>query len=594
MVEPYNPNPPRPEDAPPVRTDMESLITGGVTAQVEERAREKTPQSTSFEALRSQGEEEIPRLQHRTVTDLLIDGLTPFLIFLMVYALMFYLLDVRYVFTAVESLNLRFTVFFFIMGVVALNRLVARDGKETSLFYALALGGVAVFYTFAMSSLYGVGSFTGGFMDDNPWVALGFNVGLVVLLWWVVNRLTHECCVDENRVAGDVGILTGTARKFRHALKKREGARKPPAPRTPAKSMIELPWIELEPIDPHAPREKAAESAPPPPEATERLSRRHPGMSIFYFSLPAMILFALGLRVVQHGGDAMVLAGHFYMGVYAVSALMLLMLTSLGGLRQYFRARYVHLPAMLGPFWIGLGALMVAAVLVAATQLPLPGLPEIAYIENHEADPWKQNAKFELVEVTATPVKILQQSRFMDRVGKLVLFSIALVLLYGILKGLASLAAVLARSTRLPPWLLRLFAAIDRVLTVLTRVPQLPKREPRVRVSRQVARSVNFESTLSDPEAEQVLDIKDHVQHAYAALCALAADLGVPRRDDETPYEFADRMPRRLGSLRKDARALSRLYVVAAYSPLKMDERTRDQLRRFWVTYRRVRNRVVR
>ena len=268
----------------------------------------------------------------------------------------------------------------------------------------------------------------------------------------------------------------------------------------------------------------------------------------------------------------MVLAGHFYVGVYAVAALLLLMLTSLGGLRQYFRARDVDLPRMLGPFWVGLGVVMVAIVLVGAAQLPLPGLPDIAWIDQHQTDFWSRDSTFQLSEVSAAPVRILQQARFMDRAGRVVLVCMALLLAYGALKALAAAAARLAASPRLPRFLVRFFAGVDRLLAALTTVPRLPKRERTVRVHRALAESPRFESTLSDPAAERQLDTKGHVEHAYAALCALAADAGVPRNADETPYEFIDRFPRRLRSLRTEARDITRLYVIAAYSPIEMDE----------------------
>lgn len=596
MVEPYQPKAPRPDDEPPAKTDLESLMSAPVTAQAETRALETPPVKTDLDSLRGDGYDEIPRPRHGTVTDILIDALTPLLIFLMVYSLIFFLLDVRFVYTEVHSANIRWTAFFFIMGVVALNRLVARSGGEESAGWVIVFGLVVAGYTFTMSSLYGVGSLARGFMDDNPVLATAFNVGLTGLLWWVVNRLTHECCIDENRIAGDVGILTGTARRFREARQRRETApRAPAAPKSRAADDPFLPLVVIEAYDPVLDHKPQAPPAPKPTgELSDRISRRHPGMSIFYFSVPAMFAFAVGLRAIQHGGPAMVLAGHFYVGVYAVSALLLLLLTSLGGLRQYFRARFVDLPPMLGPFWLGLGVVMVAVVLTGATQLPMPGLPEVAYVGQHETDFWSRDSTFELSKVTATPVRILQETRFTRNVGRAVLVCIGLVLLYGALKALAAITARLAGSVYLPRFLRPLIRALERVFNAMTTTPRLPKRTPRVRVQRGLARSTQYESTLSDAGAERQLDTKGHVEHAYAALCALAQDMGVPRRVDETPYEFLNRFPKALRSLRHEARDLTRLYIIAAYSPLRMDDKTRDRLRKFWITYRRVRNTVVR
>ena len=53
---------------------------------------------------------------------------------------------------------------------------------------------------------------------NSPWLATFFNMTIVVLVWWTTNRLTHECCVDSNPTAGDIGVLTGTARRVHNAI----------------------------------------------------------------------------------------------------------------------------------------------------------------------------------------------------------------------------------------------------------------------------------------------------------------------------------------------------------------------------------------
>jgi len=596
---PYDPNfrPPEEETFPGASTDLHSLqnqpdpgFEALLTAE-EPRQPKQKELKTDFESLGGKEFSKVVYTQPRSATDWLIDGLTPLMIFIMVYSVIFFLLDVRYVYTEVHDLNLRFVAFAFVMGVVALNRLIARDGSDESILYMGGLAGAIGFYTFATTGAFDVGAVSRNFMNSNAYLATAFNMCIVAFIWWLVNRLTHECSVDENRTAGDVGILTGTARRLQAGFQ-----RQPPEPKPKKldKSPI-VPMYEIEAYDPtegYKPKPKAQQAVA---SASDRLSGRHPGISIFFFSVPVFFVFAVGLRVVQHGGPMMVLAGQFYMGIYTVSALMLLMLTSLGGLREYFRARKVAMPDGIGWFWIGLGVVMIAVVLVGAAQLPKPSLPGIAYVDQHQTDYWSRGSTFELSRVSATPVEILQQSRFMDRVGQAVLGMLGLFVIYAALKALAGLAGRIARQRdRYPRFVVRFFDRLDWLLTHLTRLPALPQRKRRIRVQRQIATSTGYRNSMGDPEQSAVMKVSDHVEYAYQALCALAYDLGVPRQEGQTPYEFIRSFPNELRGLQEEARELTRLYVVAAYSDQDMDARVQDRLRRFWVTYNRIRSRLIR
>ncbi len=593
--EPYQPDYKPPADTGPP-TDFQSLLSAPdpgfesllSTATVAPRA--KAPEATDFQSLAGKKYGHVPAKPPRTLTDWILDALTPVMIFIMVYAVIFFLLDVRYVYTEVNDTGLRFVAFCFVMGVVALNRLIARDGSEESMLYMAALAFAIGMYTFTTTGAYDMGSVTRNFMNSNPYLATTFNMAIVIFLWWLVNRLTHECCVDENRSAGDEGILTGTARRLRNAMQHAPEAAPKPKPR----KADELGFI-LEPYDPldgYTPKTKAE----PKSKAAlkDRLPKRHPGISILYFSVPVMFIFAAGLRIVQHGGEQMVMAGAFYMGVYIVSALTLLLLTSLGGLREFFRARGVAMPRGIGAFWICLGMVMIAVVLVAAAQLPKPALPGIAYVDHHQTDFWSRGSTFQLSQVSATPVQLLEQSQFMDRLGKAVLILLCLFFVYAGIKGVAAFAArAAARHQRYPRWVLRLLGGVDKTLTRLTRLPSLPQRKRNIRIQRGIATSGKYRNSMGRTDTKTVMTAADHVAYAYEALCALAYDLGVPRQIGQTPYEFIDSFPEELRTLREEALELTRLFVIAAYSPETLGERTLDRVRKFWSTYERVRNRTL-
>jgi hypothetical protein len=516
----------------------------------------------------------IEPFQRRTATDYLIEGLTPTMVFFMVAAVLYFLLDVRYVYTEVHDSNIRFVAFFFVMGVVAANRLLAWEGTQEGILYFLVLAGVVALYTVATTGAYGVGSVARGFMNK-PGFAIAFNLTVVFFIWWVTHRLTQECCVDENTTAGDIGILTGTLRRFQESLR-----------RQPEEKKEEF-------YDPTAWKKPVRKAAPAPLSANQRLSKRHPGISIFYFSVPVMAIFALGLPVLRQGGPGMVLAGHFYVGVYTVAALSLLMLSSLGGLREYFRSRHIHIPAGLGPFWIGLGMLMIAVVLFGATALPMPQMPGYAAIDYHETDFWTRDSTFQL-SVAAPAVKVIATSQFMERVGWVVRVALALFILYGILRAVGAFAVRIARQRhRYPAFVVRFFDWLDRVLQRLTNLPSLPTLRETPRISRKVALSAHYVNPMRDPSTAARLGPAGLVANAYEALCALAYDLGVPRREDQTPYEFIESFPKALDRLREEAVELTDLFVRASYSKDALDPRVEDRLRKFWITYERVRNRIV-
>jgi Domain of unknown function (DUF4129) len=542
-------------------------------------------EDTSYESLTVDMRDEVKRIQHRSTTDYLVDFLAPFMIFIMVSSVVSFLLDWRLVFTEVFHTNLKITAFMFVLGIVALNRLVAREGAQESVIYILLLFGSVALYTLSLTTMYApemrAGAIAPGFLDK-PQYATILNCTIVGFIWWLTNRLTHECCVDENPSAGEVGLLTGTARRLVKAMESKPE-------RSPEMDM------DLVPVDPTEWRKPKRKAPPKSPAATQRLAKRHPGVSIFYFSVPALLVFAFGLRWTQHGGETLILAGHFYVGCYTLAALFLLMLTSLSGLRNYFRYRYTKIPPGLGAFWLGLGTVMVVVVLVGAAALPLPGLPDIAAVAEHEQDPYTRGSILGLRPVVATPAKALYDSRFMHHMGTVVLIVLGMFLAYGALKALGAAAIAVARDrSKYPRFVVRFFNWLDRFLVKYARLPSLPKLKRRIRIDRDVSLAAKYRNTLSDPVRSKTMSTADQIEHAYDALCALAHDLGAPRAVDQTPYEFLDTFPEPLHHLRDEATELTELYVASAYSPVQYDERIHDRLRRFWVAYDQIRNKIVR
>ena len=86
----------------------------------------------------------------------------------------------------------------------------------------------------------------------------------------------------------------------------------------------------------------------------------------------------------------------------------------------------------------------------------------------------------------------------------------------------------------------------------------------------------------------------DIVEYSYTALCALAEDLAVPRRPDQTPFEYIESFPDTLKSLKESAIELTSLYVHSAYGNGELTEKNLDAVRKFWLYYGRIRAAVIR
>ncbi len=581
----------------PDRTDFQSLSknpTETFAPLVTESAPKKAPMRTDFQSLGGAKALQPKPTVPRTAADWMIDSLTPLLIFSMTAPVMLFLLNMRFVYTEVDDLSLRIFAIFFLIGIVALNRVIARNGSEESIVYIFGLFMAVALYTASGTGLYGT-AVAQNFMNTSIPMALLFNMSVVSFLWWMVNRLTHECCVDENVVAGDMGLFTSTARQFQKAMQPREKA----APKLKYRTILEevqAPMYDLEPFDPLEVRVNKPAPKLHSATLTARLPKRHPGVSIFYFSVPVLLVFSLGLRLIQHGGEPMLRAGWIQVLVYMTSALLLLMLTSIGGLREYYRQRRITMPSGATWFWLGLGSFMTAIVIIGATRLPLPGMPPLAHVESHEYDPYSDSVRdFTIKQVDVSPDTLLKENQTMQRIGDGVLLTLALFLAYAAIKGMAGFAAFIARHRhRLPASWARFFDRLEQRLSKLTRLPAYTRRKKRIRIQRDIATCTAYTNPAGDPARIASMSINAHIEYAYEALCALAYDMGVPRELSQTPHEFLAAFPAELSGLRKEAEDLTRLYHVAAYSAMEIDPRVQDRLRRFWLNYNRIRNRVLR
>lgn len=552
-------------------------------------------QPTDFASLQAELQETQKSPVHRTATDWMIDIITPVLIFFMVCAVGFFLLDVRYVYTGVHDLSLRMVLFFFTLGIVALNRLIAAEDTGKSYSYFAVLAVVITLYTLSISEGSTVAR---DFMSNNQFTIVMFNLTVMAFFWWMVNRLTYECCIDENIQSGEVGLMTGAFRQWREKL----SGDKQPDKRNDHRSMpvtLEDEYLHSTLIEPYDPTDPEAFSGndtsahpciPTSPNHQPAPPKRHPGISVFYFSVPVMIIFTLGLRVIQHGDEVFLRRGDQYLLTYTTSALILLLLTSLGGLRAYFRTRQIQMPAGIGWFWIGTGLVMVIYVVVFAMKIPGPGLPPVAHVDRHDTDTYFYNPDFKIKE---TP-EVLTPSPFMERLQLAALVVLGAFLLIGIPRGMAAIIKELTRYwNKIPMPVKKQLTVMEKFLLRLTNIPKFSRSFRRVRIQKNIAMCTQYDNPYAKTDTAN-MPVRDQICYAYTALCALAQDLGVPRAQWETPLEFLDHFPKELATIEPEARELTQLLLISVYTEQPIDEKAlRGRLQQFWMVYRRLRNRVT-
>jgi hypothetical protein len=124
-----------------------------------------------------------------TLADYVVTALSPALIMGLVGSLAFFLLEVLYAGQWPERLH--WTMFFFVFGAVLVARIAIEVNPGHAKFYAIALGGVTL--------LAGTKFTAGGLLS---------NLIVIVVGLWVANKLVWDCTfVDETAPDGGAGLL---------------------------------------------------------------------------------------------------------------------------------------------------------------------------------------------------------------------------------------------------------------------------------------------------------------------------------------------------------------------------------------------------
>jgi len=143
--------------------------------------------------------------QPPTVADYVITALSPALIMGLVGSLAFFLLEVGY--QGQYTGRLAYTLFFFVFGAVLVSRIAITLDASRAWLYGLALGG-AVFLAMMKYMEYPPGSSLAVFGSL-------INLGIIGVVLWSANKLTWDCTyVDEKEEDAGRGLMTEVGRRL--------------------------------------------------------------------------------------------------------------------------------------------------------------------------------------------------------------------------------------------------------------------------------------------------------------------------------------------------------------------------------------------
>jgi len=274
-----------------------------------------------------------------TLTDYMVIAISPALIMALVGSLVFFLVEVLY--QGQYQTRLQVVLALFVMAAVLIGRISIEEGREYASMFALPLGVVTLLALFRFVEFSGI-------LGRISWLV---NIGLIGLIWWCADKLTWDCTViDEKQDASGEGLLQTVGLDE-------------PAPANAGPT----------PLD--ATSDRPTGPAAPPRGLWERFvaARRRPhapGVWVVYFSMAALPIFGLGQAFIFNEDLHSRRFVFKLLVVYVAAALGLLVTTSFLGLRRYLRQRRLEMPAEMAGAWLGVGGIMIVALLLLCLLLP--------------------------------------------------------------------------------------------------------------------------------------------------------------------------------------------------------------------------------
>ena len=267
------------------------------------------------------------RRPDKTILDYLIIAVCPILIGLMAGSLAFFLLECTYVGRHEE--RAQWIVGCFVVATVGIARISMELGKARAILY----GSLLAFEVFYVINEIDPGASTVILL-------------IIVVTWFGIHKLTWNCTlIDEQEEDVGRGLLEPeTPEEARNE--------DDPTSRKPSLWRRWLSWSYLWGL------------------ITEPEGRKHPpGAWIIYFAIIAVPIFTLAQWMIPPEEQE---AATKYVTVYLLSAMGLLLATSLLGLRRYLRRRRAVMYKTMAVSWLTLGGILIVVCMSVAMILPRP------------------------------------------------------------------------------------------------------------------------------------------------------------------------------------------------------------------------------
>lgn len=286
-------------------------------------------------------------------TDVIIEVAIPILIIGLIWSLVVFAITIKGVFYPGQEFVLKFVFFLYVMGAVMINRLAGYYGESNkAMAYSILLVGVMALFALTFSGRYGY--MVGG---ENVGEGILANLAIVAVVGFAAYKVSRESCLDLN----DPEEKEKSVIQLRSEMKdQRDWYRR---------EMLEE---EEERTRQQGQRKEAAQKENPEPV---KLSRKHAGAWIIYFSLFSMIVFAVGQRLLPEDDYSVYRYTFTCLAANLLCALSLLLLISLSALRKQCWEKKTLVPPGVGWFWILAGSALIVFVVSMATLPPRP-VPE--------------------------------------------------------------------------------------------------------------------------------------------------------------------------------------------------------------------------
>lgn len=551
--------------------------------------------------------------------------------------LLLHLIEIRSLFIQGGEGKLRQATLAFAAAIILCQRLAAEEGRAYARTMKLAVG-IAI-TLFALDHAY---KYRG---PIHHWITFPITCSLYALLWWVGDKITAACAVESSEdiaEAAESGIWSRlkirTKRKGRAPAPGEADsagapgaalAQPPPLSKKKKKAMVFAPRpTDLRTLEDRQKNPQLNEpEADPEIEAkwTQKITGRHPGLVLLWFSLVAIPAFGLGMLFYDKADVGAHIRLAIFVFIYVWCAFSLLCLASLNQFRAYLDQRSISLPEIAGLTWLGLGFSILTIVVALAFFIPQPPSPSARFVRDQVLGYWgeqrehyrqsargqqevaraheAQNAKADepvtqkeinrkrnemywrkmVKEEIGEPYMINEEERekwakemaqpgvkafhwFIKMIVWIALLGSAFVLLVLLISAWTSITENIARLR----WMRR------------KKVPVRPAKKQKRKLRGELALSEfrRFTNPFAGPYSET--DGNAVVRYTWMAFIAMCADGGAPCPPEQTPREFVAARPEPLKGFEEPADFIARLYTYSEFSGQEVSPSALEEVKAFW------------